>query len=174
MSVQDGRTVLETLIQSSTVDLFHASGIAVAPLPEARLRSDQLPCHELRAIISFSARGFTGSLGLLVPSAVFSLVRQPPTRTFGGEEWVRESINQLLGRIKARLLQFEVTLQLGLPQLLTPIALEQLGAQGLLGVFPFRTLRGEVIVTLSGKIDYSVLRYSGKCRFASEGDIILF
>ncbi len=174
MSVQDGRTILETLIQSSTVDLFHASGIAVAPLPESRLRSDQLPCHELRAIISFTARGFTGSLGLLVPAAVFKLVRQPPTRTFGGDEWVRESTNQLLGRIKARLLQFEVTLQLGLPQLLTPVALEQLGVHGLLGVYPFRTLRGEVIVTLSGKIDYSVLRYSGKCHIASEGDIILF
>jgi hypothetical protein len=174
MSMQDGRTILETLIQSSTVDLFHASGIAVAPLPESRLRSDQLPCHELRAVISFSARGFSGSLGLLVPAAVFALVRQPPTRTFGGEEWVRESANQLLGRIKARLLQFQVTLQLGLPQLLTPAALEKLGAQGLLGVYAFRTLRGEVIVTLSGKIDYSVLRYAGKCQIASEGDIIVF
>lgn len=174
MSVQDGRMVLETLIQSSTVDLFHASGIAVAPLPESRLRADQLPAHELRAFISFSARGFTGSLGLFVPAAVFSLVQQPPTRTFGGGEWVRESINQLLGRIKARLLQFEVTLQLGLPQLVTPSALEQLGAQGILGVYPFRTLRGEVVVTLSGKIDYSVLRYSGKCHIAAEGDIILF
>lgn len=174
MPIQDGRLVFETLVQSSTVDLFHSTGIAVAPLPPFRLDVERLTTQDLMAMITFSGRGMSGTLGLLMPTSVFDLVKQNPQRRYAGQEWIRESVNQLLGRIKARLLQFQVTLQIGLPVQMTPKSLQQLTAQGIVAVYRFRTLRGEISVTLSGKIDYSVLEYSGKTSFATEGDIILF
>ena len=174
MAPQDGRAVLETMIQSSTVDLFHAAGIAVAPLPSSRADPTAITSRALMSVISFSGSGMSGTLGMLIPSAVFELVKQDPLRPFTGPAWVQDSVNQLLGRIKARLLQFQVTIQMGLPMKLDESGLKQLVTQGIVATYRFRTLRGEIAITLSGKIDYSKLNYSNQTTFASEGDIIIF
>lgn len=174
MAPQDGRAVLETMIQSSTVDLFHAADIAVAPLPSTRVDPGAITTRALMATISFNGNGMTGTLGMLVPAGVFELVKQDPLRPFTGHAWVQDSVNQLLGRIKARLLQFQVTLQMGLPMKLDESGLRQLVKGGILATYRFRTLRGEIAVTLSGKVDYSKLNYSNQTSFASEGDIIIF
>lgn len=174
MAPQDGRAVLETMIQSSTVDLFHALGIAVAPLPQSRPDPTLSTSGALMAMISFNGAGMTGSLGMLVPGVVFDLVKQDPLRPFTGPAWVQDSVNQLLGRIKARLLQFQVTIQMGLPMKLDDKGLKQIVTQGIVATYRFRTLRGEIAITLSGKIDYSKLNYSNQVSFASEGDIIIF
>jgi len=174
MAPQDGRAVLETMIQSSTVDLFHAAGIAVAPLPSSRVDASAVTSRGLMSTINFNGNGMTGTLGMLVPTGVFELVKQDPLRPFTGAAWVQDSVNQLLGRIKARLLQFQVTLQMGLPMKLDENGLRQLVKGGILATYRFRTLRGEIAVTLSGKVDYSKLNYSNQMSFASEGDIIIF
>jgi hypothetical protein len=174
MLPQDGRSVLETMIQGSTVDLFHAAGIAVAPIASTRVDPSAVTSRALMSIIGFSGSGMSGSLGMLVPTGVFELVKQDPSRPFTGPAWVQDSVNQLLGRIKARLLQFQVTLQMGLPASLDEKGLKQLVSQGILAAYRFRTLRGEIAVTLSGKVDYSKLNYTNQTSFASEGDIIIF
>ena len=174
MAPQDGRAVLETMIQSSTVDLFHAAGIAVAPLPSTRVDPSTVTSRALMSTINFNGNGMSGTLGMLVPAGVFELVKQDPLRPFTGASWVQDSVNQLLGRIKARLLQFQVTLQMGLPMKLDESGLRQLVKSGIIATYRFRTLRGEIAVTLSGKVDYSKLNYSNQTSFASEGDIIIF
>ncbi len=174
MGPQDGRLVLETLIQGSTVDLFHTAGIAVAPVPASRFGTEELASHALMASINFGGNAMSGTLGLLVPTGVFELVEQDPARPFTGMAWVQDSVNQLLGRIKSRLLQFQVTLQMGLPVCLDDKALKHMAAQGVLAAYRFRTLRGEISVTLAGKVDYSKLNYSNQTNFATEGDIIIF
>ena len=83
-------------------------------------------------------------------------------------------MNQLLGRLKSRLLPFQVTLQIGLPQLMKEQALQALLVKGLLAAYRFRTLRGEVSVTLSGAIDYARVNYSGRPAHLTEGDVIVF
>ena len=174
MLPQDGRALLDTMIQSSTVDLFHAAGIAVAPIASTRADPTSITARALMSSISFSGTGLAGSLGMLVPTGVFELVKQDPIRPFTGIAWVQDSVNQLLGRIKARLLQFQVTIQMGLPISLDEKGLKQMVTQGVLATYRFRTLRGEIAVTLSGKIDYGKLNYSNQTSFANEGDIIIF
>jgi hypothetical protein len=172
--MQNPRVVLDTLMQSSTVDLFHSCGLAVAPTrrtrPESRGRH-----HELTAAVTFNARGFSGNLLVSVPDEVFALVRQDPLRPLNGRDWAREIANQLIGRVKARLLQFGVTLQTGLP---TVVGKETAARQKLHGPslvdYAFRTLRGEVVVTLSGDIDHSIFVYTRLFKVLSEGEIILF
>jgi len=174
MTPHDGRLLLSTMIQGSTVDLFQSWGIAVAPLQPSRNDIDHLKSRALMALIQFNAPTMQGALGLLVPKDVFELVKQDTGRPFAGLDWVQENANQLLGRLKSKLLSFQVALSIGLPQLLTEQGLNGLTAKGLLGAYRFRTLRGEVGVTISGRIDYARLEYSGLNTGVSEGDVIVF
>lgn len=174
MGPQDGRSVLETLIQSSTVDLFHTAGIALAPVVASRQDTEEIASRALMASINFGGAAMSGTLGLLVPTPVFELIKQDPLRPFTGLAWVQDSVNQLLGRIKSRLLQFQVTLQMGLPLSMDDKGLKHMTSQGVLAAYRFRTLRGEISVTLAGRVDYSKLNYSNQQTFATEGDILIF
>jgi hypothetical protein len=40
--------------------------------------------------------------------------------------------------------------------------------------YHFRTLRGQISVTLSGKIDFTQLDYAAQSVYANEGDIVIF
>jgi hypothetical protein len=177
--MQDSRAILHTIVQGSTVDLFHTHGIAVAPVTQiARTPSSLDPSgtNELMAAIGFTGRGCTGTLILCVPDDVFALLKQDSQRPYSGRDWIREASNQLLGRIKNRLTQFQITIQSGLPATPGRDAVERLRARSALFLsYGFRTLRGRVLVVLGGDIDPSMFVYSGASAGSpSEGDIILF
>lgn len=170
----DRRATLDTLIQSSVVDLFHSTDIAVAPVERTVLRPDRIRHQELSASIQFNGRGFTGTLTVGVPAEVFTTMARTKDRAYDGRDWVREITNQVFGRLKRRLLQFQVELSAGLPGMLSKDAFERERQRPGFVVYVFRTLRGEVIVTLSGEIDHSVLAYSYASSIPNEGDVILF
>lgn len=171
----DPRAAFDTIIQSSTVDLFHACSVAIAPLARTTTARKAADSDRLTGMISFSSTSMTGSAILSVPNAVFVTATGSVQRKPSGGDWIREQTNQLLGRIKKRLTQFQVTLQTGLPTVPTPQRVQRLqGGDSPTNVYEFRTLRGEVIVILDANIDYSALLYSGALKLPSEGDIILF
>jgi len=171
----DPRAALDTIIQSSTVDLFHACSVAVAPLKRSTASSKVMGADRLIGTIEFSSPSMTGSATLSVPSALFATTTASEERKPSSSDWIRELTNQLLGRVKKRLAQFQVSLQTGLPSLPTQERLQRLqSASSSPNVYEFRALRGEIIVVLDATIDYSALRYSGTLKLASEGDIILF
>jgi hypothetical protein len=173
--MSDIRTVLDGIIQSATVDLFHAYGIAVAPFERGRSPSKQFGSDTLAARIGFEGRGCTGTLSLAVPAETFALVKQDPLRPFSGRDWVRELSNQLFGRVKSRLLQFRINVKAGLPSALTLDMVERLCVRDEEHlVYVFRTVRGEIIVILAGKIDPKLFSYSGAVQSANEGDVIVF
>jgi len=177
--MQDTRAVLHTIIQGSTVDLFHTHGVAVAPVSQIARATATLEAptgSELLASITFVGRGCTGTLILSVPEEVFALLKQDPARPYTGRDWTREASNQLLGRIKNRLAQFQISIQSGLPSTPGRDAVERLrGRSNLFAAYGFRTLRGRINVALGGDIDHSMFVYSGApLNLASEGDIILF
>jgi hypothetical protein len=102
-------------------------------------------------------------------------VKQDPSRPFTGSDWVREQSNQLLGRIKNRLTQFQVTLSSGLPSLVSEEAFKRYSARPDPSyVFEFRTLRGVITIALLGAIDMNVFVYSNFVNLPNEGDIIIF
>ena len=171
----DPRAALDTIIQSSTVDLFHACSVAVAPLKRSTASSKAIGADRLIGSIEFNSASMTGSATLSVPSALFATAIANEQRKPSSSDWIRELTNQLLGRVKKRLAQFQVSLQTGLPLLPTQERLQRLQAgSSSPNVYEFRALRGEIIVVLDATIDYSALRYSGTLKLANEGDIILF
>ncbi|HYP87688.1 MAG TPA: hypothetical protein VEQ59_06035 [Polyangiaceae bacterium] len=174
MTPHEGRALLSTMIQGSTVDLFQTWGIAVAPVQPTRRDNEQILPRALMAGIHFNSPSMQGSLGLLVPKDVFELVKQDASRPFAGLDWVQENVNQLLGRLKSRLLSFQVTLNMGLPHMLTDQALQTMVTKGVLASYRFRTLRGEVGVTMTGRVEYARLEYRGVPPAVTEGDVIVF
>ncbi|MGC4093810.1 MAG: hypothetical protein QM756_39085 [Polyangiaceae bacterium] len=161
-------------MQSATVDLFHNCGVAVAPLPRVielvRYPEDQLTC-----VMRFTGAQMNGNMLLSVPPAIPKMVRYDgPTRP-NPSAWIAEVSNQLLGRLKKRLSQFQIDVNLGLPVVLNSasFARHRAGAKDAI-IYPFRTLAGDMLVILDGVLNYSALSYSGAVKLANEGDIILF
>ena len=167
------RGALDALVQGSLVDLFAAYSVAVAPLPrQSRQAAPTLP--DISACVGFTLDGEPGRLTLSLPPLVLDLM--PPSA--GGtlkSDWARELGNQLMGRVKNRLLQFNVRLQVGVSAIVDSSKLRrQLESSLELRVYNGRTLRGEVVVTAEGLPQESKLVYVGQIAARSEGDAILF
>lgn len=167
------RGAIDALVLGALVDLFQAYGVAVAPLPRVPAgRTPALP--EVSATIVFTRAGAApGRLSLSAPLAVLELTRSGPTTL--QHDWVRELTNQLMGRIKNRLLHFNARVEVGA---LTVVDSKQLTLQlertARVRVYAGRTLRGEVVVTLEGMPEESELSYVGAGNQPAEGDLLLF
>jgi hypothetical protein len=87
-------------------------------------------------------------------------------------DWARELTNQLVGRIKNRLLPFGVRVEIGLLTVLDPRLIQHqrqdLSAQR---YYLGRTLRGLVLVTLQGLPEDTALSYVGAAA-ATEGTML--
>lgn len=170
------RGAIDSLVQGSLVDLFGAYSVAVAPLPRSSRPSiPTLP--DVSAAVSFTRQPAGGQPGRLTLSLSSLLLEHMSPNTGGAlkGDWARELANQLMGRIKNRLLPFNVRLQLGVSSMLDSVRLErhlQLARDA--RVYTARTLRSETVVTLEGLPDDSQLMYIGPVNTAAEGDAILF
>lgn len=169
-----GRSSIDILVQNATVQVFQTYGVAVAPIartPNASLSYDR---SELAGTITFSFAGTQGSMLLCVPLPVLTLMKNDLSDASHALDWIRELTNQLMGRIKNRLLRFQVDLRLGMP---TSAKAEHLLGRSRMAsppaLYQFRSMRGDVSVALHDMVDESRLRYSG-VDLASEGDILLF
>src|SRR3954469_7131072 len=65
------RTAIDTILQSSTVELFHSQGIALAPLKPCPLGPQQR-FYEWVGLIHFEAANLSGVLTVSTPMAVWS------------------------------------------------------------------------------------------------------
>jgi hypothetical protein len=172
------RGAIDALVQGSLVELFQAYGVAVAPSPRSS-RERLPPLPDVSASITFtSGEGARkpGRLTLSVPSAILSLMRADPLGGVRQSDWARELTNQLMGRIKNRLLQFTVRIQAHLPMNLeSKLLAQQLQNDGGQRVYAGRTLRGNVIVTLEGLPHEAELAYVGpSLAVAAEGEVLFF
>jgi hypothetical protein len=170
----DGRSILATIVQSSTVELFRGLSLAVAPRPQSvvQVRVDET---YVGASIAFSGKSMNGNLLLWVPKELLSSPRATAPISSKPIDLTRELSNQLLGRIKNRLLTYKVELHLGLPSAAAQSARSsRLDERQENADFAFQSLRGDVWVTLRGRVDYSAIAYSGGTVTANEGDVILF
>jgi hypothetical protein len=130
----------------------------------------------LAGVVNLTSPKANGSLSLSWADQVFSLFTPPvPPTALGARDLMRELTNQLAGRVKNRLLNFALMLTIGVPTVLSGQALDrQRPRRDTDVVYLFRTLRGEIVVTLDIAIDPSALDYSGANRVAKEGDFIAF
>lgn len=168
------RGAVDSLVQSSLVQLFSAYEVAVAPLPRGRA---QISIPEVSAAVSFVRRGGAGKNGRIVlsmPASVLDLMKSgamPPLQV----DWARELANQLAGRIKNRLLQFSIALDVGISTTVDSKSISPPPAFSMTTrTYSGRTLRGEVIVTVTGLPEDSELVYCAPKHVVAEGQALLF
>jgi hypothetical protein len=167
------RSTLDILIQICTVELFQSLGIAAAPLSMVRRAVEPQHPNDLVGIVSFSGTQASGRITLSLNDPVYDLFPTPIVGSHAMRDAVRELTNQLIGRIKNRLMQFQVMLRIGLPSAMSAQALVQhRPATAAVVTYQFRTLRGEARVTFEGTLGDVVLNYSSSVRVPKEGEFI--
>jgi hypothetical protein len=172
-SRQFKRQTLDLLVQSAAVDLFHAYGIAVAPMPPTLLSACRLAEECISSRVLFSGPGLRGSMLLSVPKAVLrrtTAVAMSPERE---HDWIQELCNQLMGRIKNRLVRYHVSIRAGVPTVLDPASLRH-SEEDPESAYLFRTLTGPILVLLQGDFGQVPMEFSSSVEVADEGDAILF
>lgn len=168
------KSIIETVIQGAVVDLFRSLDIAVAPAPP--LTGKQLrEFPDLAAFVKFNSDAGSGTVCLGCPMGVLQLAEGTGDNPLAKEDWIRELMNQLMGGVKKRFLQFGVSLEVSLPSPASRQFIEQHGGGSHTGrVFPFRTMRGSVVLILDAVIDVRQFAYAGGVEVHDEGEIILF
>ena len=169
------RGAIDSLVQGSLVELFAAHQVAVAPLPRSSaLRIPTLPDVSVAVVFSYRAGSEqAGRLTLSMPSPVLEQMRGQDGAVVK-LDWARELGNQLMGRIKNRLLPFDLRLTIGALTAMDSKALErQLQSAGSVRIYTARSLRGNVVVTLQGLPEEYKLVYVGGPP-AAEGSMIWF
>jgi hypothetical protein len=169
------RSTLDIIVQSAAVELFHENGLAVAPLSSCAVESAQR-YHQNVALLNFAGPGFSGALTLSIPDVLFeSRANESGMTPAGVVDWVAELSNQLFGRVKDRLAVFQLRLRPQLPIGMSGPVLDRLRKRTPTELlYRFRTVRGDILVTLDAPLNDVTLAYSGSAEVAHAGDIILF
>jgi len=172
--VAPNTTAIDTIIQSSTVELMLSHRLSVAPRPRTNV-AGYVPNTEMAGVVGFHGTDIGGSLTLAVPIAVYDLMttRHPHNTTYA--EWVYELTNQVMGHIKNRLIQFQVKLRTHVPIVLSGAALTrhtQRTADEVL--YRFGTLREEITVAVDASLTRALLQYSNASLLVRDSDVLLF
>lgn len=150
VSTLSSSNTLDVLVQAATVDLFRDYGLAAAPMPKRRAVTGFGSAGDIVGSIRFSEAGANGSLWLILSTDVAQQTRRSATRVFQAVDWTRELVNQLMGRLKNRLLRYQVHVQVELATAAVRPG-RVVFDQG--DLYPFRTLRGEIGVVLASSLD---------------------
>src|SRR5688572_22999604 len=112
------RGAIDSIVQGALVELFSAYAIALAPLPRlAKEMVTEIPAVSVNLGFKCEPRMEAGRLTLSLPNALLEYMKEGETASIK-VDWAREVANQLLGRIKNRLLPFGLRLQIGVSTLL--------------------------------------------------------
>lgn len=167
-------TAVDTIIQSSTVELMRCHSVSVAPRP----RTDparHIPDAEIAGVTRFDAPGIGGCLTLIVPRPVYELMTRQHAHPVTHAEWIYELTNQVMGRIRNRLIQFQVNLRTQVPEVLSGAALERHKRRVASEVlYFFGTLRGDISISVDASLTRAVLKYTNAPLVISETDLVLF
>jgi hypothetical protein len=165
---------IDTIIQSSTIEILHSYDITIAPRSRTEVIG-HVPDSDVVGVIAFEGSNIGGYLTLAVPSSVSDrpLTRRAKNTTHA--EWTYEITNQVMGNIKNRLLQFQVKLRTHLPMVLSGAALGRNKSRTTVEIlYCFAALRGDVCLMVDASLSRTPLEYSNVSMVVTETDPILF
>lgn len=180
--------LFDRTVTDVALELFGASGWPVKVAPANGLKSSLEVASVTASRMVFGGKQLSGSLLIAAPFEViaacrpFKGSRQELSRSSAGDwiyvrDWTKELANQLLGRIKNRLVQHDVVLDSGVPTALNgPSAMAEIKAQPRP---PLRLGDGnskEVLIWFDAttKPGISLTLSERKQTVPREGDVILF
>jgi CheY-specific phosphatase CheX len=152
--------IIDEVIQLAAVELLRAYGVAAQPTKVAVVAED----FSCAAAVGFTGSTMRGSLLIAVPSEISRRTCPLPSHAY--RAWVAELSNQLLGRIKSKLLSYGVELHVTIPvvipaRLLTPCSSPDLVAHrftseagDVLVWFDYEAVAGLTLVKVTDLQDY--------------------
>ncbi len=116
MSTDKNDSILHELVEEAVMKVFDAYDAPLTASIEAH------PGHEVVSVIGYAADEVRGGLALGISKALAE--RTMPTADTPLYDWVGELANQILGRVRNKMLAYKVDLQIA-----TPVVLHGLGVQ---------------------------------------------
>lgn len=120
MPTDHNTEVISTLLTSCATELFADYGVT--------LEAAEPPHHhsEMVAVIGFTSDELRGSLAISAKVEFFAatnVISEAPTDE-QVRDWAGELANQLMGRLKNRLLGYDLVLAMGTPMVITGLSME--------------------------------------------------
>lgn len=170
----DPRTILDPLVRTCAEDLFLYHDVRIHP-------GGDVPVLDRVAVIGFMGDGVRGSLGLgisleLMQSAA-AAARTASDAKLDLDDWLGEMANQLLGRLKNRLLTFGPAVGLALPMVLRGLQIEFVPDTADVWTYPFHADAGSLCIWLDVRLSPEVeLTETADPELSApaEGDLVVF
>jgi CheY-specific phosphatase CheX len=178
--VLDNTEVLGTIIREVTPQLFQAYGTRLTPESDGGPPSDA-EHPELAGVLGFVGERLHGTITLATSRDVMRGVIETIPGVESVEDWLAELTNQLLGRVKGRLLHCGAPVMSSTPVVVAGNELEVKMGRHTVNCrhrfkAEFRAEKGTVQVWLGVEVENGFVldERSGGDRGATEGDLLLF
>lgn len=158
---------IQALAGSACVELMQAYGVQLQPAAEGWAESDELMFSGVMGFVGDSVRG---TCLLAAPQAT---VEAAAPKDAGARDWVGELSNQLVGRLKAKLMARGATIALSTPVVLRGVKLSPLPRTDVDPVI-FDSPAGKVLVWLEVEIEADFQLGEERALKASEGELLVF
>jgi hypothetical protein len=154
--MQNQHSILNSLYLESAADLLSANGLDSSLVPAASAAGETAYVSVLCA----NGEGVALSSMIRIDKRLLASIHPLPPAAVSQrdlEDWCRELNNQLVGRMKNKLLRYGVTVSLGLPVLLTGTDVSAVAAPDLtVNDHAFALDNGRLMLTLSTFVDPAV------------------
>jgi CheY-specific phosphatase CheX len=157
---------IQALAGSACIELLQAYGVQLSPC-EGWTESDEVMFSGVMGFVGDSVRG---TCLLAAPQAT---VEAAAPRDAGARDWVGELSNQLVGRLKAKLMARGATIALSTPVVLRGVRLSPLPRTDVQPVV-FTSSAGKVLVWLEVEIEAGFQLGEERALKASEGELLVF
>lgn len=162
----DTTRAIQALAGAACVELLHAYGVELTP-SEAWVESEELMFSGVMGFVGDSVRG------TCLLAAPQSTVEAAAPKQAGARDWVGELANQLVGRLKAKLMARGATIALSTPVVLRGVKLSPLPRTDVDPVV-FDSPTGKVLVWLEVEIEDDFQLGQERALTASEGELLVF
>lgn len=158
---------IQTLAATAGAELLNAYGVQTKPTDDGWVQTDELLYTGVMGFVGESMRGTC----LLAARAATVLAAAPPDAR--PRDWVGELANQLVGRLKSKLLARNVSIAMTTPVVLSGVRIEPL-PRTTIEPAVFDTATGKVLIWLEVEVD-GTLRFDTERPIpATEGDLLVF
>jgi len=165
------REVMDELAVASAVELFDVWGLTLATSAEGAADYGEL------AIIGFSSDGIRGALGMAIDRRLTGIAAEAAMLATGdSDDFIAEASNQLLGRLKNKLLRYGSVLSLSTPMVLRGVAIHPAGP---VWTYAFKTTDGLGLtiwldVRTDAGFELSEVEHVEDESAAREGELMIF
>jgi len=175
MADTSNHVLLQQLMTACTADFFAARGVPLRPLSRTETTIERA------AAIGFSGREVRGVVGIgMGTETLDNIVAAQPLMTDAvpRDDWLAEAANQLLGRLKNKLVGYGTTVSIALPMILRGIRMQfvSVGTEGL-WTYAADSDAGQVFVWLDARIADGIVFQRSEdpdAQSAAEGALMLF